>query len=108
MKMKYPIKGCVAVLVGVLVGGLSWPVQADTWQAEVSLEALGFDEVQTGVMHACGHDAHMAILMGVAEGVCANTSPATSSLFSNPLKKVHPRQRRWCRSHDQRRDVGRV
>lgn len=26
-----------------------------------------FLEVETGVMHACGHDAHTAILMGVAE-----------------------------------------
>jgi len=26
-----------------------------------------FNNVETGVMHACGHDGHMAILMGVAE-----------------------------------------
>src|SRR5690606_9439051 len=26
-----------------------------------------FNGVETGVMHACGHDAHVAILMGVAE-----------------------------------------
>ncbi len=25
-----------------------------------------FDGVETGVMHACGHDTHIAILMGVA------------------------------------------
>ncbi len=32
-----------------------------------SKESTTFNGQQTGVMHACGHDAHVAILMGVAE-----------------------------------------
>lgn len=31
-----------------------------------------FDGVETGVMHACGHDTHIAILMGVAEILSKN------------------------------------
>lgn len=31
-----------------------------------------FDGVNTGVMHACGHDSHIAILMGVAEIMANN------------------------------------
>ncbi|MFK8058596.1 MAG: amidohydrolase [Polaribacter sp.] len=32
-----------------------------------SLVKTTFNEKETGVMHACGHDSHIAILMGVAE-----------------------------------------
>src|SRR5688572_24732388 len=32
-----------------------------------SKEKAIFNEKETGIMHACGHDAHVAILMGVAE-----------------------------------------
>lgn len=31
-----------------------------------------FLDKETGVMHACGHDTHIAILMGVAEALAAN------------------------------------
>lgn len=31
-----------------------------------------FLNTETGVMHACGHDTHMAILMGVAEILSKN------------------------------------
>ncbi len=37
-----------------------------------SKEKAVFNGRETGVMHACGHDAHVAILMGVAEILVAN------------------------------------
>ena len=40
-----------------------------SFKSEVTTEFLGS---KTGVMHACGHDAHTAILMGVAEVLSKN------------------------------------
>ena len=37
-----------------------------------SKEKAIFNEQETGVMHACGHDTHVAILMGVAEILTKN------------------------------------
>src|SRR5687767_968077 len=37
-----------------------------------SKEKTTFNGQETGVMHACGHDSHMAILMGVAEILAKN------------------------------------
>lgn len=66
-------------VVGVLKGGGSGPVvalRADMDALPVvennslpfaSKEKAVYNEQETGVMHACGHDAHVAILMGVAE-----------------------------------------
>lgn len=66
-------------VVAVLKGGLSGPtvaLRADmdglpvtekTGLAFASKVTTLWQGVETGVMHACGHDAHMAILLGVAE-----------------------------------------
>ncbi len=39
-----------------------------------SKEKAIFNDQETGVMHACGHDAHTAILMGVAQILARNKS----------------------------------
>jgi amidohydrolase len=66
-------------VVGVLRGGLPGPVvalRADMDALPVAEEvdvpfaskARGeFEGKDVGVMHACGHDCHVAVLMGVAE-----------------------------------------
>lgn len=66
-------------VVGVLKGGKPGPVialRADMDALPVSERnslpfaskvITTFNEQEVGVMHACGHDTHMAILMGVAE-----------------------------------------
>jgi amidohydrolase len=66
-------------VVGILVGGKPGPVVA----LRADMDALPvtervqlpfaskvrstYNDQEVGVMHACGHDSHMAILMGVAE-----------------------------------------
>lgn len=75
------VKTGIAVtgVVGILKGGQPGPVVA----LRADMDALPVTEttdvpfasrvkttyngVETGVMHACGHDAHVAMLMGVAE-----------------------------------------
>jgi metal-dependent amidase/aminoacylase/carboxypeptidase family protein len=65
-------------VVGILKGGLPGPVvalRADMDGLPVTERNLPFaskvkaqyNGQEVGVMHACGHDSHMAILMGVAE-----------------------------------------
>ncbi len=69
----------VTGVVGVLKGGKPGPMvalRADmdalpvTERVDVPFKSnvsTTFNGHQTGVMHACGHDSHMAILMGAAE-----------------------------------------
>jgi amidohydrolase len=40
-----------------------------------------FNNLQTGVMHACGHDTHVAVLMGVAEILSKNNDFAGTVKF---------------------------
>jgi amidohydrolase len=66
-------------VVGLLKGGKPGPVvalRADMDALPVternslpfaSKERTVFNDQEVGIMHACGHDTHMAILMGVAE-----------------------------------------
>jgi amidohydrolase len=48
------------------------PVTERNNLAFASKEKTIFNGQETGVMHACGHDAHVAILMGVAEILAKN------------------------------------
>lgn len=71
-------------VIGLLQGGKPGPVialRADMDALPVterndlsfaSKERTTFNGQETGVMHACGHDAHVAILMGVAEILAKN------------------------------------
>lgn len=48
-----------------------------TFKSTIETEFLG---TKTGVMHACGHDAHTAILMGVAEILSKNKDKIKGSI----------------------------
>jgi amidohydrolase len=64
--------GVVALLRGEASGG-GWPGRTVGLRADMDalpIEEQGKDEYRSetpGVMHACGHDAHVACLMGAAE-----------------------------------------
>jgi amidohydrolase len=72
--------GVVGILKGAKPGpviGLradmdALPVTERNSLAFASKEKTTFNGQETGVMHACGHDSHVAILMGVAEILAKN------------------------------------
>jgi amidohydrolase len=91
-------------VVGLLKGGKPGPVvalradmdglpvteEADVpFKSRVKAEYLG---QEVGVMHACGHDAHVAILMGVAEALAAvrKDLPGTVKFIFQPAEEGPP------------------
>ena len=91
-------------VVGVLRGGLPGPVvalRADMDALPVaeegdlpfkSLVRTEWSGMQCGVMHACGHDAHTAILMGVAEVLAEVRAriPGTVKFIFQPAEEGAP------------------
>ena len=91
-------------VVGLLKGGLPGPVvalRADMDALPVAEEVdlpfaskvrTDWNGEQVGVMHACGHDAHTAILMGVAEvlaGLRAGLHGSVKFIFQ-PAEELPP------------------
>jgi len=82
LEVQYPV--AKTGVVGLLRGGKPGPVvalRADIDALPVternslpfaSKEKVVFNGQETGVMHACGHDSHIAILMGVADILSRN------------------------------------
>jgi amidohydrolase len=58
-----------------------------------SKEKATFNDQETGVMHACGHDSHVAILMGVAEILARNKSElkGTIKFIFQPAEEGAPK-----------------
>jgi amidohydrolase len=91
-------------VVGVLKGGRPGPVvalRADmdalpvTEQVDVPFKSTvrtQWNGKECGVMHACGHDAHTAILMGVAEALAAMRPqiPGTVKFIFQPAEEGAP------------------
>lgn len=57
-----------------------------------SKEKATYNEQEVGVMHACGHDSHMAILMGVAEVLAGikKDIPGTVKFIFQPAEEGVP------------------
>src|SRR3546814_5274828 len=67
------------VLVRADMDGL--PVTEQTWLSGASKVRVTTDEgVETGVMHACGHDTHMPSWIGVARLMAANKAKWSGTL----------------------------
>jgi amidohydrolase len=91
-------------VVGVLKGGLPGPVVAlrsdmdglpVTEQVDVpfrSTQTAMWNGQEVGVMHACGHDNHMAILLGVAEVLAPlrDRIPGTIKFIFQPAEEGPP------------------
>jgi amidohydrolase len=91
-------------VVGVLKGGLPGPVVAlradmDALPVAEEVDVPFRSTVRTewngqycGVMHACGHDAHTSILMGVAEVLAGLRSriPGTVKFVFQPAEETPP------------------
>lgn len=91
-------------VVGILKGGKPGPVvglRADMDALPVnervdvpfkSVAKTEYNGQQTGVMHACGHDSHMAILMGVAEVLAGmkNELAGTVKFIFQPAEEGSP------------------
>ncbi len=92
-------------VVGVLRGGKPGPVvalRADmdalpvTEQVDLPFKSTvrtEFNGQEVGVMHACGHDNHVAILMGVAEVLAGMKAdiPGTVKFIFQPAEEGAPR-----------------
>lgn len=97
--------GGIPGVVGILKGGKPGPtvaLRADmdalpvTEQVDVPYKSLVrtvYNGVETGVMHACGHDMHTAMLMGTAEVLAGLRAqlPGTVKFLFQPAEEVPPR-----------------
>jgi amidohydrolase len=94
LEVRYPVAKTGAV--GVLRGGLAGGVVA----LRADLDALPIEETNQlpfrsrvqGVMHACGHDAHTAILLGAAEVLAGLKArlPGTVVFLFQPAEEGAP------------------
>ncbi|MEK6781031.1 MAG: amidohydrolase [Bacteroidota bacterium] len=90
IKVQYPV--AITGVIGILEGGNPGPVialRADMDALPIternslvfaSKEKTVYNEQETGVMHACGHDAHVAIMMAVAEILAKNKSELNGTI----------------------------
>jgi len=82
LEVHYPVAktGVVAILKGEKPGPVvalrsdidALPVNERSSLPFVSRERSTVGGIETGVMHACGHDAHMSMMMGVADILVKN------------------------------------
>ncbi len=102
LEVKYPVAktGVVAILQTGKPGPVialradidALPVTERNSLPFASKEKVVFNGQETGVMHACGHDSHIAILMGVATILTKNKTDlkGTIKFFFQPAEEGAP------------------
>jgi amidohydrolase len=102
LEVQYPVAktGVVALLKGAKPGPVialradidALPVTERNSLPFASKEKVVFNGQETGVMHACGHDSHIAILMGVAEVLSKNKADlkGTVKFIFQPAEEGSP------------------
>lgn len=101
VKTEVGITGVIGILKGSLPGPVvalradmdALPVTERTPVPFASKVKTVYDGNETGVMHACGHDAHVAILMGVAEILAGmkNELKGTVKFIFQPAEEGAPK-----------------
>lgn len=94
LAVRHPVArtGVVGVLVGGRPGGVV-ALRADIDALPIEeTKALPFKSRNPGVMHACGHDAHTAILLGAAEVLAGQRArlPGTVVFLFQPAEEGAP------------------
>jgi amidohydrolase len=94
------VTGVVGILKGGKPGGVvalradmdGLPVAEQTGVSFASKVTADYNGQTVGVMHACGHDAHIAILMGAAEALAAMRAqiPGTIVFIFQPAEEGPP------------------
>jgi amidohydrolase len=96
-------------VTGLLVGGKPGPVVAiradmdalpvteDVDLPYASKVTAIYNGQETGVMHACGHDGHMAILMATAEVLTSvrEELPGSVKFIFQPAEEMAPNEESW-------------
>lgn len=92
-KTGYAGTGVIATLTGKTNSGKVIALRADMDALPIQEESgLSFASTQKGVMHACGHDAHTASLLGTARilKTLENEWEGTILLIFQPGEEKHP------------------
>lgn len=93
LELTRPMENSVVALLKGEYPGPTWALRADI-DALPLQENSGetFTSVKPGVMHACGHDAHAAMLMGAASVLCKLRDKLRGSIkfIFQPAEEVPP------------------
>lgn len=81
------LEGGSGPVVGLRVDIDALPFEEAT-DSEHTPSVEGFRSQNSGVMHACGHDAHMSIGLGVLEALASADLEGTFKLFFQPAEEV--------------------
>lgn len=93
LELSRPVENSVVAVLRGSKPGPMWALRADIDALPLQEESgETFSSTRPGVMHACGHDAHTAMLMGAAKVLCHMRSQLCGSIkfIFQPAEEVPP------------------